>query len=89
VRGDAEQDASLPVRFPHQPQLALLEIPEAPMNQSARPGARSGGEIPLLDEHGGEPPHRCVPGDSRPGDAATDDQQIDRPGAQGVERRPA
>ncbi len=89
VGRDAEEDAPLPVRFPHQPELALLEIPEAAMDQPARPGARAGGEITLLDEHGGKAPHRGVPGDPRPGDAATDDQQIERPGAQRVERRPA
>jgi hypothetical protein len=59
------------------------------MDEPARPRACAGGEVALLDEHGGQSAHRGVPGDPRPGDAATDDQQIDRPGAEGVERRPA
>jgi hypothetical protein len=89
VGSDAEQHASLAIGFPHEAQLPLLEIAEAAMDQPARARARAGAEIRLLHEHGPQAPHRGITGHAGACDAATDDQQIHRAGAENVERRPS
>jgi hypothetical protein len=89
MRRDAHEHAPLAGGLEHEAQVALLEVPEAAVDQPARAGAGAEPQIGLLHEHRGEPAHRGVAGDRRAHDAAPDDQQIDRPGAQGVEGRPA
>jgi hypothetical protein len=89
VRSDAHQHAPFAGCLEHQAQVTSLEVPQAAVDQAARAGAGAEPQVGLLHEHRGEPAHRGVPGDGRADDAAPDDQQIDRLGAQGVEGRPA
>jgi hypothetical protein len=43
----------------------------------------------LLQEHGSQASHRRIPGHAGTRDAAANDQQIYRPGAEDFERRPS
>jgi hypothetical protein len=89
VRSDGKEHASLAIGLPHEAQVSLLEVAEAAMNQPAGTGAGAGAEIRLLHEHRSQATHRGVAGYPGTRNAAANDQQIYRPGAEDLERRPS
>ena len=69
-----EQDLALVQRFADQPELVLLEIAQAAVDQLRRGRAGMAGEIVLLDQQHVEPAPGGVAGDRRAVDAAADDR---------------
>ena len=69
-----EQDLALVQRFADQPELVLLEIAQAAVDQLGRGRAGMGGEIVLLDQQHVEPAPGRVARDRRAVDAAADDR---------------
>ncbi len=61
----------------HQAHLALLQIPQAAMDELRRLRRRSGAEVVPLDQSGSKTPRRRVESHARTGDAAADDHDIE------------
>ena len=87
VRRDPEQYATLVTRLEDEPEGALLEIADAAMDESrrVRRGART--EIGFVDQGSAEPAQRRVACNARPGDATTDDEEIQRRLSHGLQGR--
>jgi hypothetical protein len=77
MRRHPQQHLALAERHAHQAQRAMLQIPQAAMDQfrGCRRGAR--GQIVLLDEHDLEPAASAIAGDAGAVDAAADDGEIE------------
>ena len=87
VRRVVEQALALGQVLVDEPELFLLEVADAPVDHlgGLRRGAR--GEVVLLDQGRAQPPARRIQRDAGPGDAAPDDQHVERlagQAAQGV-----
>jgi len=85
VRGDAQQDPSLAARFEHQPQIAVLQIAEAAVDQPGRAAARASRHVAFIHEGDAKAAQRRVARDARAGDPAADDQHVHRLGGHRVE----
>jgi hypothetical protein len=78
VRGYSEQRAPLAARLKNQPEIPILEIPKAPMDQPRRCTTGAATEITLVDQRRPKSPHRRVPGDAGTRYAPTNDQEVNR-----------
>ena len=77
VRRQPEQGAPLPQRLPHQAELTMFQVPQAPVHQ---PGGASRGarrEVVLLRQGHRQAARRGVQGDPDAGDPAPDDQHVE------------
>jgi hypothetical protein len=72
-------------RLVHQPELQLLQVAQAAVDQLRRPAGRAGGDVARLDQRHGQPARRGVERGTGPGDAATDDDHVEPLRAQAVE----
>ena len=88
VRRHLHEQRALVGALEHQPELRVLEVAEAAVHQLRRLGRRARREVGLLDERHLEPAQRRVARDARAGDAAADDEQVERLRAEPRERRP-
>jgi tellurite methyltransferase len=77
--GEAEQDRPLTEGLEHEAPLAMLQVPEAAVDEPAGSGTGPGAEVVALDQGGTEAAHGGIPKDVRPRDAAADDQEIELP----------
>jgi hypothetical protein len=77
MRRDAQQHAALTARLEDEPERTLLEVTQAPVDQSGGARARAAAEIGALHEGGADPPERRVARDARARDAAAHHQEID------------
>ena len=78
VRRDGQQDAPLAQRLGDEPDLAVLQIAEAAVDQPARPRAGSGREVAPLDQPDPQPAHRRIARHAGADDPAPDDEQVER-----------
>jgi hypothetical protein len=76
--GAAHEDGPLARGFPGEPDVARLEVPQAPVDELRAPAARPVGEVAPLEQRDGEPARGGVERHPRPGDAAADHHHIDR-----------
>jgi hypothetical protein len=88
VRGDPQQGAPLPVRLHHHPELTLLQISLAAVDEAAGTRAGAGSKVVLLDQDRSQSAHRRVSGDARSVDTTPDDQEIRRLHGELLQRRP-
>ena len=72
------QHLALGERFVDEPDLALLEVAQAPVHELRRLRRRSRREVVPLDQGGPQAPARGVERATRAGDAATDDHDVER-----------
>jgi hypothetical protein len=79
VRSDGEQPLTFRERLAYQPELVLLEVAQAAVDQLGAGGGGVRGQVVLLDEADAQPASRGVPRDAGTVDAATDDQQVEDP----------
>ena len=77
VRRDAPQHLALGQRLAHQPEIVVLEVAQAAVDQLG--GARRGaaGEVAHLAQEHGQAAAGSVAGDAAAVDAATDDGQVE------------
>ena len=78
MRRDVVNDLLLDARFVYQADTALRQVTQPAVQQPARTAARAEGKVVLLDQPDPQPAHRRIPGDARPDDAATDDENVQR-----------
>jgi hypothetical protein len=78
VRGRAQQHLALDQRLPDQPELVVLEVAQAAVDELGGPGGGVAREVVLLAEADGEAPSRRVAGDAHAVDPAADDEQVER-----------
>ena len=83
VRGVVEQPLAFGQVLVDEPDLALLEVPDAAVDHLRRLRRRPRGEVGLLDQRGPQSPAGGVEGDAGAGDAAADDEDVE------ARRRPA
>ena len=57
--------------------MPMLEIANAPVNEPRRTAGRSAREVVSLDERRAQTAHRGVAGDAGPGDAATNNEEVE------------
>ena len=76
VRRGLPEHLALHQRFPHQPELVVLEIAQAAMDQLGRPGRRAAGEIVHLGEKDGIAAAHGIARDAASVDAATNDKNV-------------
>ena len=77
VRREPEQDLALGQRFAHQPELVVLEIAEAAVDQLGAPRGGMRREVVALDQQHLEPASRGITGDACAVDAAAHDQEVE------------
>ena len=77
MRRHAQQHLALDQRLAHQPEPAVLEIAQAPVDELGRGGRRAGGEIVLLDQEHAKPAAGRVAGDAGAVDAAAHNGEIE------------
>ena len=70
-----------------EPDLALLEVPDAAVDHLRRLRRRPRREVGLLDERGPQPPAGRVEGDAGAGHATADDEDVERVAGQPSQRR--
>ena len=85
VWGVAAEALALVERFVDQPHLTLLEVAQAAMDQFGALRGGAGGEVVAFDERGAQAAGRRVQGDTRTGDPAADDDDVERLGRQPIE----
>src|SRR5581483_2933426 len=78
VRRDRQQGPPFAARLEDEMQVPVLEIPDATVDETGGSAARSAREIIALDESGLETAQRRIARDAGAGDAASDDQHIER-----------
>ena len=78
VGGVAAQALALVERFVDEPDLALLEVAQAAVDQLGRLRRRARGEVVALDERGAQPTGGGVEGAPDAGDAAADHEHVER-----------
>ena len=78
VRGVAAQDLALGERFVDEPDLLLLEVAEAAVDELRRLRRRARREVVALDERGAQTAAGGVERAADAGDAATDDDDVER-----------
>ncbi len=76
MRRDLEQDSTFTARFEDQVERALLEIPDAAMDQARRMRGCARAEVGLVDERSAEPAQCGFARNPRPRYAAADDEYI-------------
>ncbi len=77
VRGVAEEALPLDEVLVHEKELPLLQVAKAPVYELGGLRRGAGGEVPLLDEGRPQPAGGGVEGDTGPGDATADDQDVE------------
>ena len=85
-REPGDEQVAFPQRLPHQLEVALLQVPQAAVDQLARPARRAGGEVTGLDQTHPQAPGRGVQRGPRAGDAAAHHQDIERARGQLLQR---
>jgi hypothetical protein len=75
----SKQSPAFGAGLENQMQVAVLEIPHAAMHESRRATRGPAREIVLLDEGDTQSAQRRVARDAATGNAAADDEQIERP----------
>ena len=78
VRRESQQSVSLGARLEDEMHMSVLEISHPAVNQPRRPARRSTGEIALLDERDCESTEGRVARDRAAGNAAADDEDVER-----------
>ncbi len=78
VRGVAQQAPALQQRLAHQRHVELRQIADATVDELGRGAARAAGEIPALDEAYAVAARGGIQRDTRPRDAPTDHQDVER-----------
>ena len=76
MRRDREQHLAFRQRLPHQPELVLLEVAEAAVDQLAGRRRRAARQIALLDQKHAQAAADGIAGDADTVDAAADDEEV-------------
>ena len=76
VRLLLQQAPPLLQRLAHQPDLRVLQVTQAAVNDARRTAGGAGGEVMLLDQKGPPSAARAFPCDGNPVDAAADDDHL-------------
>ena len=74
-------------RLVHEPELALVEVAQAAVDELRAPAAGARREVVALDERGAQAPAGRVERDTRPGDAAADDEHVEVVVTEPLQRR--
>ncbi|CAA9221190.1 MAG: hypothetical protein AVDCRST_MAG20-585 [uncultured Acidimicrobiales bacterium] len=77
VGGGVAQALSLGERLVDEAELALLEVPQAPVHELRRLRRRAAREVVALDQAGPQPPGGGVDGHPSAGDATADDEHVE------------
>ena len=77
VRCGRDHDLALTQRLPHQPEVVVLEVAQAAVDQLGTRGRSVRREVVLLAEQHIEATACSIPGDARAVDAAADDEQVE------------
>src|SRR5450759_406764 len=78
VRRRLEQHFTFDQRFTHKPELVILQVAQAAVNELSRARRRTLGEIAFFAEEDAQAPSRSIAGDARPVHAASNNGNIDR-----------
>ena len=76
------QAAALGARLEDQPELECFQVAHPAVHQLGRPAAGAKGEIALLDQGDAAATHRRITRDACSGNAAADDDIVERFGSQ-------
>jgi hypothetical protein len=82
MRRDAEQGMTLGTRLEDEMDVAVLEVAHTAVDEPRRPARRPPGEIRLVHQRHREPARYRFVGDSAPGDAAADHEEVELPAAE-------
>jgi hypothetical protein len=77
VRGVAKEGLAFGEALEDKPDLILLQVAEAPVDELGGLRRRARGEIALVDDRSAKAPRRGVEGNACPCDAAADDQDVE------------
>lgn len=77
MRGEPQQPSPLGARLEDEPEVAVLEIPNAAVNQPRRPARRAASEVRLLDETDAEAAQRRLQRDSAARNPAADYDHVE------------
>ena len=86
VRGVAAQPLALAQGLVDEPDVAVLEVAQPAVDELRALRRRAAGEVVALDERGAQAAARGVEGHAGAGDAAADDEDVERRAAEGLER---
>ena len=87
MRRVAAQPLALVERLVDEADVALLEVAQAAVDELGALRRRAAGEVVGLDEGRAQAPGGGVEGDAGAGDAAADDEHVERLGGQALEHR--
>ena len=77
VRGGRDEDLALAQRLAHEPEVVVLEVAQAAVDELGAAGRGVGREVVLLAQQHREPAAGGIAGDARAVDAAADDEQVE------------
>ena len=77
MRRQSEQPSALGTGLEHEMQKAMLEITQAAVHEPRRSTRRAARKVVFLHERGAQSAQRSVARDATPGDAATNNEQIE------------
>src|SRR5262245_24088135 len=77
MRGVLQEELPLVERFVNEMQSSMFQVAEPAMDELGRDAARSRGKITLVNERDCQSPERCIQSNSRPGNPAAQDQEIE------------
>ena len=78
VRGDGlHEQAALVEGLAHQADVEVLQVPQAAVDELARPARGAGGEVALLHQRHGEAATRRVERHATAGDSSADDEHVE------------
>ena len=89
VRRVAAQPLALVERLVDEADVALLQVAQAAVDELGALRRRAAGEVVALDERRAQAPRGGVEGDAGAGDAAADDEHVERLGGEALEHRVA
>ena len=77
VRGERDEDLALEQRLADQPEVEVLEVAKAAVDELARPARRPAGVVATLEQGDAVAARRGVEGDAGAGDASADDGDVE------------
>src|SRR5690349_2636997 len=84
MRRDVVDDLLFYARFADETDTTLREVAQPAVQQAARAAAGPEGEVVLLDEADSQPAHRGIARNAGADDAAPDDEDVERLGAESL-----
>src|SRR5664280_3420161 len=77
MRRQLHHQAALQQRLAHESEVEVLQVAQSPVDELARSAGGAGGEVRALQQRDAVAARGRVEGDTRAGDAATDDDHVE------------